>query len=65
LTDAPSPILAAEKREHQWGDLIRQRGKFSGYGSARDAKTAIEEAIKHLGINDAEQQRRLIAQRSD
>jgi hypothetical protein len=47
------------------GDLIRQRGKFSGYVSAQDAKTAIEEAIKHFGINDPQQQRRLIAQRSD
>jgi hypothetical protein len=52
-----------EKREHQWAiTLIRQRGKFLGYVSAPDAETAIQEAIE---IKDPEQQKRLIAQRSD
>jgi hypothetical protein len=55
-----------EKREHQWAiTLIRQRGKFLGYVSAPDAETAIDKAIEHFGITDPEQQRRLIAQRSD
>jgi Ser/Thr protein kinase RdoA (MazF antagonist) len=55
-----------EKREHQWAiTLIRQRGKFLGYVRAPDAETAIREAIKHFEIKDPEQQKRLIAQRSD
>jgi hypothetical protein len=32
---------------------------------APDTEAAIQEAIKHFEINDPEQQRRLIAQRSD
>jgi hypothetical protein len=55
-----------KKREHQWAiTLIRQRGKFLGYVKAPDAETATQEATKHFEIKDPEQQRRLIAQRSD
>jgi hypothetical protein len=55
-----------EKREHQWAiTLIRQRGKFLGYVAAPDQETAIKEAIKHFDIKGPEQQRRLIAERSD
>jgi hypothetical protein len=55
-----------EKREHQWAiTLIRQRGKFLGYVKAPDTETAIREAIKHFDIKDPDQQKRLIAERSD
>jgi Ser/Thr protein kinase RdoA (MazF antagonist) len=55
-----------EKREHQWAiTLIRQRGKFLGHVSAPDQETAIQEAIKRFEVKDPEQQKRLIAQRSD
>jgi hypothetical protein len=45
--------------------LIRQRGKLLGYVKAPDAKSAIEEAIKHFDIKDPQQQRRLVAQRRE
>jgi hypothetical protein len=54
------------KREHQWAiTLIRQHGKFLGYVKAPDQESAIQEAIKHFEIKDPEQQKRLIARRSD
>jgi hypothetical protein len=55
-----------ENCEHQWAiTLIRQHGKFLGYVKAPDQERAIQEAIKHFEITDPEQQKRLIAQRSD
>ena len=55
-----------KKQEHQWAiTLIRQRGRFLGYVKAPDAKSAIEQAIKHFDIKDPEQQRRLVAQRQE
>jgi hypothetical protein len=58
--------MPREKHEHQWAiTLIRQHGKFLGYVKAPDQETAIQEAIRHFEIKDPEQQRRLIAQRSD
>jgi hypothetical protein len=56
----------AKKREYQWAiSLIRRCDKFLvGYVGALDAESAIEEAIKRFGITDADQQERLVAQRS-
>jgi hypothetical protein len=66
LAHAPPRSTPPKQQEQQWAiTLIRQRGKFLGYVSVSDAETAIQEAIKHFSITDPEQQKRLIAQRSD
>jgi hypothetical protein len=62
----PPKSTPPEKRKHQWAiTLIRQHGKLLSYVKALDAETAIQEAIEHFEITDPEQQKRLIAQRSD
>jgi hypothetical protein len=58
---------SASEKTYRWS-IYRLRGTpaaFLGSVEAADEKGAVEAAIEQFGIDDPQQQRRLIAQRQD
>jgi hypothetical protein len=59
-------MAAKKEKTHTWEiTLIRERGRFLGYVEATNADAAIKVAIEQFQITNPEQQRRLIARRTN